>query len=174
MADKKLENLIYTAIRHRPAYYGLHLENGWIGVDTLIYRINFLECDEVLTKAKLNEIAKNNPKFSMNFFHTKIKANEIDPGLDLGLRKSIPPATLYLITKSSIRTGSDKSVLPFEGEEYIKLVDEIPAGSDPKQILVVNSEQMCISGYAFHISNAEDWYVKKIPIRFVSKYVPKF
>ena len=39
----ELENLLYIALRFKPEYYGLNLDpDGWMNIDVLIYRINFL------------------------------------------------------------------------------------------------------------------------------------
>lgn len=174
MQTKDLETLLYTAIKYKSAYYGIRSVKGWVSIDELIYRINFLECKEILTASKIYEIAKNNPKFTMNFFRTKIRANQITTCSDLGLHKAIPPTSLFLISEKPLKTGADKSIVPFDGDEHIKLVDNPPSKIDPRHILVVNSEQMCVAGYIFFISNTQDWYVTNIPIRFVSRFVPKF
>ena len=67
----ELEQIIYSAIRHQPRYYGLILdEGGWVGVDTLVYRINFLHNKELLTKATLVKLAEKNP----NIFASSVLA----------------------------------------------------------------------------------------------------
>lgn len=174
MQTKDLESLLYTAIKYKSAYYGICPVRGWVNINDLIDRINFLECKSVLNKSKIYKIAKRNPKFTINFWGTKIRANKIHSGSDLMLRKSIPPTLLFIVTDKPLKTGADKSIIPLDGTEYIKLTDKLPPKIEPSRVLVVNSEQMCVAGYPFFTSNTEEWYVTKIPVRFVSKFVPKF
>lgn len=168
-----IESLVYEALIHKTNYYGLHLEKGWIGIDTLIYRVNFVLGEDVIDRSAIYKIANKNPKFSMNFFHTKIRANKSGSALDLGLIQSIPPSHLYLISNKKTRTTTDKSIIPLAGAEYIKLDDVLPENSSNENTLIINSEQMCLSGYPFYKSNIGNWYVKKIPIRFVTRYIQK-
>ena len=170
MSRVELEQLIYSAIKHQPKYYGLILgEDGWIGIDTLIYRINFLENKEVLSRSKLLKLAENNPKFTLNFFKTQIKANEINDDSLVMIRKSIPPVLLYLVLNKNC-TREDDTIVPCNGKDRVKLRESVDREIDANRVLKINSEQMFAAGYSFYRSDKNDWFTKRIPIQFVSKF----
>lgn len=165
----ELEQIIYSAIRHQPRYYGLILdEGGWVGVDTLVYRINFLHNKELLTKATLVKLAEKNPKFSLNFFKTQIRANEIDDESLVTIRKAVPPETLYVVVnKNCTRVGDD--VIPCGDADRIKMCASIPENVETNRILRVDSGRMFSEGYNFYHSDRDDWFTRRIPVRYVSR-----
>ena len=77
MKKQELENLLYIALRFKPEHYGIKTNaEGWANIDDLIYRINFLHGQDLLDRISLYGLIKNNPKFTLNVFKTKIKANK--------------------------------------------------------------------------------------------------
>lgn len=169
MSRVELEQIIYSAIRHQPKYYGLILdEGGWVGVDTLVYRINFLHNKELLTKSSLVRLADKNPKFTLNFFKTQIRANEIDDESLVTIRKAVPPETLYVVVnKNCTRLGDD--VIPCGDADRVKMCAEIPEDVERNRILRVDSNRMFSEGYSFYHSDRDDWFTRRIPVRYVSR-----
>ena len=167
---ERLERLIYSALKYQYKAYGFILdEEGWLGVDTLIDRINFLENEDLLTRSTLIKLVENNPKFSLNFFKTQIKANEIKDDSLVTIRRSIPPVRVYLILNKNCKREGDE-IVPCNGHDKIKLVASVDRNIDANRVLRVNSELMFAAGYIFYRSDKNDWFTARVPIRFVSRF----
>ena len=78
MRKSEVENLIYVALRFKSDEYGIVVDSeGWTKIDDFIYRINFLHGANIIDRIALYSIVKHNPKFTMNVFKTKLKANKL-------------------------------------------------------------------------------------------------
>ena len=168
MKKNELENLLYIALRFKPEYYGLNLDpDGWMNIDVLIYRINFLHGQDVLDKIGLYQIAKNNPRFSINVFKTKIKANVVDCVVDETIKKTLPPDTLYYISQTPIKVHNKLVILPEENAKYVVLKTSLPYGINKSCVLRIDSRQMSAAGYKFYLASNGDFLTERVSVKFI-------
>ena len=168
MRKSELENLIYIALRFKPDYYGIMVgQDGWVKIDEFIYKINFSHGANIIDRIGLYQIAKKNPKFSINAFKTKIKANAIDGVAEpITIKKTLPPDVLYYVSETSFKISPKEIILPKNGAKHIVLLKKVPDNTSG-MVLLVDSRQMFAAGYEFFLSHNGDILTERIPGKFV-------
>lgn len=168
MRKSEVENLIYVALRFKPEEYGIVVDSeGWTKIDDFIYRINFLHGANIIDRIALYSIVKHNPKFTMNVFKTKLKANKLkNEEAPITLKKTLPPDQVYGFINCDFEFHSKQIVKPEPGTKFVVLLSRQPKDVDGKRIIIVDSRQMLAAGYAFYLSHDGDILTEKVPCKF--------
>ena len=171
MKQSELENLMYVALRFKPDYYGINLSaDGWTSIDAFIYRINFLHGENILDRILLYQIVKKNPRFSINAFRTKIKANIVnDEVAATTMRKTLPPDKLWYVLQDGDNFSDKFVILPRKNEKYVVLKSRYPVQERPENILLIDARQMSAAGYAFYLLQNGDILTERVSGKFVRK-----
>lgn len=168
MKKQELENLLYIALRFKPEHYGIKTNaEGWANIDDLIYRINFLHGQDLLDRISLYGLIKNNPKFTLNVFKTKIKANYVEGIVGETMKKTIPPDVLYYVSEDYLKIHNRFVLMPEEGQKYVILKTEYPYGTPRSHILVIDTRQMSAAGYKFYLASNGDYLTERVSVKFI-------
>ena len=169
MDIKQIEQTLYIATRFKPEYYGIVVSHdGWMNVGTVIQRINFVHGYNMIDRGILNKIVKNNPKFEVNAFKTKIKANKINNAEEVQsqkIKKTIPPDFLYYQSETSI--SPKIGIRPNEGEQYVVLKTDYPQKGKANLIYKIDSQKMFAAGHVFFITDSGDVLTAAVGPKFV-------
>lgn len=169
MRKSEVENLIYVALRFKSEEYGIVVDSeGWTKIDNFIYRINFLHGTNIIDRIALYSIVKHNPKFTMNVFKTKLKANKLkSEEAPITLKKTLPPDQVYGFISYEFEFHSKQIIKPEPGNKFVVLATKRPENVDGKRIIIVDSRQMLAAGYTFYLSHDGDILTEKVPCKFV-------
>jgi putative RNA 2'-phosphotransferase len=164
MTKKELEGLLYTALRFKSEYYGIKLDpKGWVTVDSLLYRLNFVFGQDLISKAELLSVTSNNPKFEVSLFNRKIKANIVDQPAEM--IKSIPPDLLYIISSKKV---NQYGFYPTPPSKCVKLYSAVKENTPDDHVWVVDSRKMFIAGHQFFLTDDGNWLTEKVSPNFIS------
>ena len=166
MNQQDVEKLLYHILMFNTNAYKFESKNGWVNIDELIYNVNFQHGKELLDRILVYKITKDNPKFTINLFRTKIKANPINGEKQIVLKKAIPPDVLYYKTNRKLVTRGQYIITPDNDEKFLQLTAS-PLADDYNLIFEIDSRQMFAAGYVFYISNAGMFMTEKITSKFV-------
>jgi putative RNA 2'-phosphotransferase len=175
MKRKELENLLYIALRFKPEQYGIRLNSdGWTPIDELIYKINFLNGEEILDRTLLYKIVNGNSKFTINIFKTKIKANKVEGFVHDVLQKTVPPDILYYISQQPLVLDRQFVLQPEGNSQYVVLKNNYPYGVNRNCIAIIDSRQMLAAGYKFYLNNNGDFLTDAITVQFIKQLGGEF
>jgi putative RNA 2'-phosphotransferase len=169
MDIKQIEQTLYIATRFKPEYYGIVVSHdGWMNVSTVIQRINFVHGYNMIDRSIFNKIVKNNPKFEVNTFKTKVKANKVGNAEEVQsqkIKKTIPPDFLYYTTTSIL--NPKVGIRPIEGEQYVVLKTEYPQNANAGSIYKIDSQKMFAAGHVFFITDNGDILTATVGPKFI-------
>ncbi len=174
----KLGKFLSLVLRHKPESIGLSVdENGWADVDELIKLVN-KNSEISLNFDVLCEIVDTNNKkrYSFNEDKTKIRANQGHSiKVDVQLKESIPPNTLYHGTATKYENAIDKEGLISKTRLHVHLSADIETATSVGKrhgkllIYTVNCNEMLKEGYKFYISENGVWLTENVPVKFLKK-----
>lgn len=167
MDIKQIEQTLYIALRFKPEYYGIIISHdGWVSIRRVIERINFVHGYNMIDKATVNKIVKNNPKFEVNTLRTKIKANKTEEKEVQKIKKTIPPDVLYYVCLKPI--DHKVGIKPNDGEQYVVLKQEYPDNYGPQSVLKIDSRKMFAAGYVFFLTDSGDVLTATVGPKFIT------
>lgn len=166
MNQQDVEKLLYHILMFNTNAYKFETKNGWVNIDELVYNVNFQHGKELLDRILIYKITKDNPKFTVNMFRTKIRANPIKNEKQSVLKKAIPPDVLYYKTNRKLVTHGKYVIVP-EGDERFLQLTTSPLANEHGLVFEIDSRQMFAAGYAFYISNTGMFMTEKITSKFV-------
>ncbi len=166
---KKSKYVSYT-LRHKPEFID---KNGWCDVNVLVSNWK-----GPFTSNDLDEIVLTNDKqrFEFNEDKTKIRARQGHSiQVDVELKKSIPPATLYHGTKEEFLSSILKQGLIKGNRNHVHLSEDITTAkivADRRKgksvILSVDAMHMRALNFNFYLSNNNVWLTDEVPSKFIS------
>ncbi len=166
MNQHDAEKLLYHILRFSTSSYGIEVNDGWVNIDSLIYKVNFQHGEDIFDRVLIRKITKDNNRFSINFMRTKIKANVVDGEQYVALKKAIPPDKLYY-KKKELFHPTGKYVITPENNEKLLQLSANPEANGCATIIEVDSRQMFAAGHTFYILDSGDYMTDKINSQFV-------
>jgi len=162
-------------LRHRPEKIGITLDqNGWADTDALISGMN--QAGRRVTLQDLKEIVDTNDKqrFKFNDDFSKIRANQGHSiSVDLELKETTPPVTLYHGTASCFIKAIEKEGLKPKGRQHVHLSIDIETAVNVGSrhgkavVLTINSHRMYEDGYKFYLSENNVWLTSAVPAVYI-------
>lgn len=176
MKNKEISKFLSLVLRHSPQTIELNLDaNGWADVDELILKIN--RSGTVLDKILLEEIVITNDKnrFAFNEDKSKIRTNQGHSlSVDLNLIVIEPPQLLYhgtvekfidIIRREGLKPMSRQHVHLSKDKDTATIVGNRRGRAI---ILEVDSQQMCIDGFEFYLSENKVWLTDVVPSKYIN------
>jgi RNA:NAD 2'-phosphotransferase (TPT1/KptA family) len=166
MTQNDAEKLLYHILRFSTASYGLESNDGWVNIDSLVYKVNFQHGEDIFDRVLIRKITKDNNRFSINFMRTKIKANIIEGEGQVALKKAIPPDRLFYKTNKPFSYTGKYVILPENGEKLLQLGVN-PEANGHSTVIEIDSRQMFAAGHVFYILDSGNYMTDKIKSQFV-------
>ena len=166
MTQNDAEKLLYHILRFSTAAYGLECKDGWVNIDSLVYKVNFQHGEDIFDRILIRKITKDNNKFAVNLMRTKIKANIIEGEVQMALKKAIPPDRLFYKTNKPFSYTGKYIIMPENGEKLLQLVVDATA-DNYSTIVEIDSRQMFAAGHVFYILESGNYMTDKIKSQFV-------
>ncbi len=173
----ELSKFIALILRHKPETIGISLDrNGWASVDELMDGMN--QSGHSIDMDTLMEIVRTDEKgrYSFNDDKTKIRANQGHSiNVDVELKETIPPETLYHGTAERFCEGIRKEGLKPMSRLYVHLSKDVETavkvGSRHGKCVVfaVKTGEMSRQGYKFWLSENGVWLTKNVPPIFLEE-----
>lgn len=173
----KLSKFIALILRHKPETIGISLDrNGWASVRELMDGMN--QSGHSIDMETLEEIVRTDEKgrYSFNDDKTKIRANQGHSiNVDVELKETIPPETLYHGTAERFCEGIRKEGLKPMSRLYVHLSKDVETavkvGSRHGKCVVfkVKAGEMSRQGYKFWLSENGVWLTKNVPPIFLEE-----
>jgi putative RNA 2'-phosphotransferase len=160
------------ALRHDPSKLDLTLDkHGFADVKIVLEKLGIEQCD-------LDKIVISNDKqrFGFNSNLTKIRANQGHsiPGIDLELKRKVPPIKLFHGTSYNNLTGIEKEGLKKMSRHHVHLSADILTAEKVGRrhggriaIFEVDSEGMEGDGFAFFQSENGVWLTEAVPPEYL-------
>ena len=176
MSITETSRYIALILRHKPETIDIKLDShGWASVDDLIRGVSKTH---PLTVEMLEMIVEIDDKqrFAFNEDKTLIRANQgHSVSVDVELKETIPPKTLFHGTAEKYVDLIDKSGLIPKSRLYVHLSETvetaIKVGSRHGKSVVytVDTERMTADGFKFYLSVNGVWLTKRVPIEYLEK-----
>jgi putative RNA 2'-phosphotransferase len=173
--DKQISKFLSLVLRHQPETIGLRLDGqGWARVEELLDACE--KSGTPLTRVYLEHIVATSDKkrFSFSDDRLYIRANQgHSVQVDLGYEPQEPPSTLYHGTARRFLESIRREGLNKGRRHHVHLSsDEVTAvkvGSRHGKpiVLKINSGQMHLDGYAFHLSENGVWLTDHVPPDYI-------
>ena len=85
----------------------------------------------IIDRIALYSIVKHNPKFTMNVFKTKLKANKLkNEEAPITLKKTLPPDQVYGFIGYDFEFHSKQIIKPEPGNKFVVLLSRQPKDVD--------------------------------------------
>ncbi|KAG9391734.1 RNA 2'-phosphotransferase [Carpediemonas membranifera] len=177
MNTKKLSRNMSLALRHRPAFLNITLdEHGWASVDALL--AGLAARNYPITRDELFSIVATSDKqrFALSDDGTRIRANQGHSvsGIDLQLSPAQPPARLYHGTVAKAIEGIRASGLKKMKRHHVHLSADVDTSmkvggrrGEPI-ILSVDAKAMTMKGHTFFQSDNGVWLTDAVPPVFLT------
>ena len=168
-----LSKLLAYVLRHNPHQYNLSLdEEGWIGIDNLLYSVGKYGNTIEIKKENLYELIANQQK---NRFEVKDDRIRALYGHSITIKKrntTIPPDILYHGTCPKNLPSIMKQGLKSMGRQYVHLSTDIDTAtvvgkrrSKKPAILRINSKTAYDDGVLFYKGSDTIWLSENVPSR---------
>jgi len=178
ISDLELSKMLSLVLRHKPEAIGISLDkNGWANVNELIEKLN-TKRELKLNLAILEHIVETNNKkrFIFNEDKTKIRANQGHSiEVELNLKETVPPVTLYHGTSSRFTSSILKTGLEKRNRNHVHLSFDIETAKKvglrhggTLVIFKVNCKQMLADGFKFYLSENKVWLTERVPAKYLS------
>lgn len=176
MKEKKISKLLSYVLRHKPESIGITLDKeGWIDVDILIK-----QCSSQIqfSKDELLDVVANNDKkrFSISEDGTKIRASQgHSVKVELGFKKSTPPARLYHGTQNNVLDSIKKKGLLPGSRHHVHLSESTETainvgsrrGAKSVALLAIDCTEMVKDGVGFFVSDNGVWLVDNVEPKYI-------
>ncbi len=169
-SDKSTSKFISLILRHKPETIGITLdEHGWADVNELIAGVSKTH---PLDMAFLERIVAEDEKqrYSFNEDKTRIRANQGHSiKVDVELKKTVPPETLYHGTGEKYTDSIDREGLIPKSRLYVHLSSNAETAMKIGQrhgrsvVYTVAAGKMNRDGYKFYLSENGVWLIEKVP-----------
>jgi len=173
-----VSKFLSLVLRHRPERIGITLDqNGWADTDALISGLN--QAGRRVTLQDLMEIVDENDKqrFKFNDDYSKIRANQgHSVSVDVELKETPPPVTLYHGTASCFIKSIKKEGLKPKGRQHVHLSSDnetaVNVGSRHGKavVLTIYSRKMYEAGYKFYLSENNVWLTSVVPAEYIYQF----
>ena len=175
---KDISKFISLVLRHKPDTIVIKLDkNGWADLQELIDKSNAYRPILMMTMENVMDVVENNDKkrFVISEDGKSIRAAQgHSVGVDLGLKKEVPPFKLYHGTVERFLPSIQEKGLMKMNRHHVHLSkDETTAAivGDRRGkaiILEVNARAMNTDGYVFYLSENGVWLTDSVPPQYIT------
>lgn len=164
-SDVKLGRFLSLVLRHNPDAAGISLdEHGWADVQELLNGVR--RSGRQINLETLERIVRENnqPRYSFNADHTKIRANQGHSlQVDVELTAVKPPRYLYHGTASRFLPAIQREGIKKMSRQYVHLSGnfqtavEVGRRHGSPVVITINAEAMAHDGVTFYLSENGVW-----------------
>lgn len=176
MVDRleKLSRTFAYVLRHRPDSIGIELDGaGWVDVDAFLAAMN--ASGYMMSQVDLDAVVAGDDKSRYEIVDGRIRASQghsLD--VELGLKPTAPPATLYHGTVERFIESIRRDGLVSGQRTHVHLsgdtatAREVGGRRGKAIILEIDAARMHADGHEFLLASNGVWLVEQVPVLYIA------